>query len=235
MDVRVTIAAARRILYREGCDSGVAGHVSVRDGDSFWISPFEYFDETVPERVSRVGFDLVAMDGDVEVSPAIAFHPAIYRRRPDVGAIVHTHSHYVEVLATAGEPVGMYNELSTIFDGAQAFFSDEASTALSAMVDGDAMATALGDKRVLILRHHGAVFAAPTVEDATIDAIAFEKAARLHVEARSIGGVEMSPAHVAAAKPAYDEYFRRGMWEAHLRRLRIAEPSLFAPTDRKGS
>ena len=50
--IRFDIAMARRILAREGCESTVAGHVSVRapGEDAFWVSPFEYFDETVPER-----------------------------------------------------------------------------------------------------------------------------------------------------------------------------------------
>ena len=59
-DIRFRIAAARRILYREGCDSNVGGHVSARaDGeDAFWVTGFEYFDQTTPDRVCKLGFDL---------------------------------------------------------------------------------------------------------------------------------------------------------------------------------
>ncbi len=59
-DPRFRISAARRILYREGCDSAVAGHVSARAedrDDAFWISPFEYFDETTPDRIVKLSFD----------------------------------------------------------------------------------------------------------------------------------------------------------------------------------
>ena len=54
-DPRFRIAAARRMLARADCDSGVAGHVSERvDGeDAFWVSPFGYFDETTPDMASN--------------------------------------------------------------------------------------------------------------------------------------------------------------------------------------
>ena len=80
-DIRFKIAAARRILARNGCESQVAGHVSARaDGeDAFWVSPFEYFDETLPDRVVKASFDLALLEGDWEPSPAIQFHAAIYQ------------------------------------------------------------------------------------------------------------------------------------------------------------
>src|SRR4051794_31834479 len=110
-DIRFTIAAARRILYREGCDSGVAGHVSGRaeSGDEFWVTPFEYFDETTPDRLLRVDFDLNVIEGGWAPSPAIQFHAAIYAARPDVRSIIHTHSYWVSVFSTLGRPIGMYN------------------------------------------------------------------------------------------------------------------------------
>ena len=56
-DIRFKIAAARRILANNGCESRVAGHVSARaEGeDAFYVTPFEYFDETAarPYRQGR--------------------------------------------------------------------------------------------------------------------------------------------------------------------------------------
>ena len=59
-DIRFRIAAARRMLFRLGCDSNVGGHVSARaDGeDAFWVTGFEYFDQTTPDRVAKLDFDL---------------------------------------------------------------------------------------------------------------------------------------------------------------------------------
>ena len=84
-DVRFKIAAARRMMYREGVDSQTAGHVSVRapGEDAFWATPFEYFDETLPDHVIKVSFDLELLEGDWFASPALAFHAMTYRRRAD--------------------------------------------------------------------------------------------------------------------------------------------------------
>jgi L-fuculose-phosphate aldolase len=75
-DVPFRITVARRILAREGCESAVGGHVSVRvpGEDAFWVTPLEYFDETLPERVIKSSMDLELMEGDGEPSPAVAFH-----------------------------------------------------------------------------------------------------------------------------------------------------------------
>ena len=94
-DVRFRIAAGRRILYREGCDSNVGGHLSARamEGDGFWVTGFEYLDQTLPQNVAKLDFDLNPIVGAHELSPAVNFHSLIYQRRPDVNAIVHVHSH----------------------------------------------------------------------------------------------------------------------------------------------
>src|SRR3954466_14917574 len=106
-DPRFQIAAARRILHREGLDSQVGGHVSLRvpGQDAFLVTPFQYFDETLPEHVSKVGFDLRVIEpGTLPASPGINFHAAIYAARPDVHCVIHTHARNMSVLSTTGGP-----------------------------------------------------------------------------------------------------------------------------------
>jgi len=75
-DIRFKLAASRRILANNGCESRVAGHVSARaEGeDAFFVTPFEYFDETLPDRIVKVSFDLQVLEGEWEPSPAVRFH-----------------------------------------------------------------------------------------------------------------------------------------------------------------
>ncbi|HEY2301777.1 MAG TPA: class II aldolase/adducin family protein, partial [Acidimicrobiales bacterium] len=66
------VAVARRILARGGCESRVAGHVSVRApdrADAMWVSPFGYFDQTVPSDLIKTTLDLERLEGDAEPSP----------------------------------------------------------------------------------------------------------------------------------------------------------------------
>src|SRR3981081_4960347 len=90
-DPRFRLAAARRSLYRTGCDSGVAGHTSMRvEGEeAFWTFPMASFDEALPEHAVKMGFDLQVLEGKIETPFAMAFHAAFYSARPDLQSIIH--------------------------------------------------------------------------------------------------------------------------------------------------
>lgn len=226
--VRFEIAMARRILAREGCESAVAGHVSVRaqGEDAFWVSPFEYFDETEPERVIKSSFDLERLEGDWEPSPAIRFHAAFYMGRPDVNCVIHTHSHYTMVLCTTGRELGMYNDMAALFLDEQAVFVEDG---IRPPVTGAAMVEAVGaDRHVVLAKNHGAIFLGDSLESTTVEAFTFEKAAHIQIEAEMIGGTEHVRAYVERSKNAYHTYYRPQMWAAAVRRLRRDEPEFFA-------
>ena len=83
----------------------VGGHVSARadEGDGFWVTGFEYFDQTMPDGVAKLDFDLQPLVGaSTTLSPAVNFHALIYRAAPRRNAIVHLHSHHVSVLSSIG-------------------------------------------------------------------------------------------------------------------------------------
>jgi L-fuculose-phosphate aldolase len=222
-DPRFRIAASRRILHREGCDSNVGGHVSMRvPGEAaFWVTGFEYFDQTMPDRVCKLDFDLSVLEGEMTFSPAVNFHARIYETRPDVNAIVHLHSHYVSVLSSTGRTIGMYNVASVLFHDDQATYFDDGVKSHLAVVD------ALGDKRVVLMKNHGAIVASQSLEDATIEAVMLEQCARYHLECEAAGGTEIIEAEVVAGRAMYRKHFLPNMWEANFARLRRSDPDLF--------
>ncbi|HVM64845.1 MAG TPA: class II aldolase/adducin family protein [Acidimicrobiales bacterium] len=228
--VRFEIAMARRILAREGCESAVAGHVSVRAAgeEAFWVSPFEYFDETTPDRIIKVSFDLDVLEGDWEPSPAIAFHAAFYRGRPDVNSVIHTHSHYSMVLATTGRELGMYNDMAALFLDEQVVYVEDG---ISPPVDGVRMCELVGDRHVIIMKNHGPIFLGDSLETATVEAFTFEKCAWIQVEAEMIGGTEHVRPYVVRGKEAYRKYYRPQMWAAAVRRMRRDEPDFFVGSE----
>jgi len=225
--VRFEIAMARRILAREGCESAVAGHVSVRapGEDAFWVSPFEYFDETEPERVIKSSFDLELLEGDWEPSPAIKFHAAFYQARPDVNCCIHTHSHYAMVFSTTGRELEMYNDMASLFLDEQVVYVEDG---IMPPVHGPSMCEAIGDRHVLIAKNHGAIFLGDSLETTTVEAFTFEKCARIQIEAEMIGGTPHVRPYVERSKQAYHRYFRPQMWAAAVRRLRRDQPEFFA-------
>jgi L-fuculose-phosphate aldolase len=217
-DVRFRIAAGRRILYREGCDSNVGGHVSARaeEGDGFWVTGFEYLDQTRPEDIAKLDFDLRPLVGEHELSPAVNFHSLIYQRRPDVNAIVHVHS------SIEGQTVGMYNVVAVLFHEEQATYLDDGVKPHTDVVD------ALGpDKHVVLMKNHGAIVVSDSVENAVIEAVTLEAAARYHLECVAAGGTEILDAEVRGGKAMYRRHYLPQMWRANLARLRRSDPDLF--------
>ena len=139
--------------------------------------------------------------------------------------MIHTHSHFVSVFATRRRTIGMYNVVSVLFHDDQVLYEDDGTRKA---VDGKRMAAVLGDKRVILLKNHGAVIASQSLEQATIEAMMLEVAARYHIEAEAVGGDEFPVAEVVRGRAQYRKYFLPNMWEANLRRLRKSDPELFA-------
>ena len=207
-------------------ESRVAGHVSARteEGDGFWVSPFGYFDETTPDMVLKLDFDLNRLEGELPSSPAVEFHAAIYKARPDVGSVIHTHSHWISKFVTRRTVIGQYNVASVLFADDQVLFDRED---MQNHTMGGGMVRMLGDKRVLLMKNHGAVVASETLQQATIEAMMLEKCAEYHLAAEAIGGTEFPPEEVARGKMRYRQFFLPQMWEANYRRLRKSDPDLF--------
>ena len=225
-DPRFRVAAARRILARGGCDSGVAGHVSVRvpGTDVFDVSAFGFFDETTPEQVVTSDLDGNVVRGDWPASPAIKFHAAFYRVRPEVGSVIHTHSHWLSTFVTRDREIGMYNVASVLFHDEQILHADDGT---KPPVPGDEMAGKLGVRSVVLIKNHGAIVVSDTLEKATILALTLEQAARYHLEAEAIDGTEFPLAEVVRAKAKYHQHYLPQMWSACYRRLRTSDPDLF--------
>jgi L-fuculose-phosphate aldolase len=220
------IAAARRILANEGCESMVAGHVSERGrSDSFWISPFEYFDETLPDRVIEIGFDMAVRTGSWEASPAVQFHAAIYQQRPDVGAIVHTHSTCISALTTRQEPVRAYNIVAAPFVGRQSLYLEDG---LQSPVEGKLVAAELASDDVLLISNHGVILVGATLEEATMRAVLIEQAARYQLEATAVGGRPLSDDAVARRAAFFNDGGLAQLWGACLHRLPRTDADLFA-------
>lgn len=106
-----TLAACCRILAKEGHESGLAGQVTAlgEKPGTWWSLKFGLgFEEATGERMVLVNEDLQPVLGKGaggRANPGVRFHVWIYRNRPDVKAIVHTHAPYASALAATGKPL----------------------------------------------------------------------------------------------------------------------------------
>jgi L-fuculose-phosphate aldolase len=233
-DIRLQIAASRRILFRAGLDQqDIAGQVTARASqeDAVWTTPLELFDETLPQHVVKVPFgatranrQLVEVEGGtLPVSSASAWVEAIYRARADVGCVIHTHAPHIVAVSSTGSVVGLYSNRSVIFHGEQAFYDDGGENTDSP----DHIVAALADRSILIMRNHGAVVTAPSVPIATALAVLLEAGARFQVLSMSAGGSPAETSMVSDTRKRAHSDNLQLVWEAHVRRLRRSDPDVF--------
>jgi L-fuculose-phosphate aldolase len=188
MPPREALAVACRILAREGHESGLAGQVSARAErpGTWWTLEFGYgFEEATPERMALVDEDLKPVHGG-RPNPGTRFHIWIYRQRPDVNAIVHTHAPYASALAATGERLKTIHMDSAMLHGT-AHLAEWPGVPV-ADDEGRIISAALGEAKTILLANHGLLAAGASVEEATYLAVFFERAARMQLRAMAAGG-----------------------------------------------
>ncbi|HEY9531821.1 MAG TPA: aldolase [Burkholderiales bacterium] len=188
MPAREALASACRILASEGHESGLAGQVTAR-GDqpgAWWTLQFGYgFEEATPERMVLVDEDLKPLQGG-RPNPGTRFHIWIYRKRPDVNAIIHTHAPYASALAATGQPLKTIHMDSAMLHGT--VHLAEWPGVPVADDEGRIISAALGQAKTILLANHGLLAAGSSVEEATYLAVFFERAARMQLRAMAAGG-----------------------------------------------
>jgi L-fuculose-phosphate aldolase len=198
---RDALATACRILAREGHESGLAGQVSAR-GDApgtWWTLQFGYgFEEASAERMVLVDEDLKPLSGG-RPNPGVRFHVWIYRKRPDVNAIIHTHAPYASALSITGQPLRIAHMDSSMLYGC-AHLAEWPGVPV-ADDEGRIISGALGDAKTILLANHGLLTTGTYVEEAAYLAAFFERAARMQLRAMAAGGVkEVKPELAAEAR-----------------------------------
>ena len=188
-DEREALAIAARILAAEGHESGLAGQVTARADKpgTWWTLPFGCgFDEAAPERMVLVDDDLQPLQGGAQPNPGVRFHLWIYRRRPDVRAIVHTHAPHASALACTSSPLKTIHMDSAMLHGT-AHLAEWPGVPL-ADAEGRIISAALGEAKTILLANHGLLAAGASIEEATYLAVFFERAARMQLRAMAAGG-----------------------------------------------
>lgn len=156
MSLRAEILAAAREMHRLGLVAATLGNVSAREGDAVLITPSARPYEGMSDEdlvTLSLGGEVVA--GEREPSSERRVHLAVYAARPDVGAIVHTHSVHATAWSFRGEP------LDTGTEELEAAAGGPVRTAAQAPSGSDAIARAaveaLDGRRAALLDRHGVI------------------------------------------------------------------------------
>lgn len=195
------LSACCRILAAEGHESGLAGQVTARakKPGTWWTLQFGYgFEEATAKRMVLVDEDLKPLRGG-RPNPGVRFHVWIYKKRPDVQAIVHTHAPYASALSCTCSSLKTIHMDSAMLHGAAHL--PEWPGVPVADDEGRIISGALGRAKSILLANHGLLTTGNSVEEATYLAVFFERAARMQLRAMAAGGYkEVKPALAEEAR-----------------------------------
>ncbi|MYN13866.1 aldolase [Pusillimonas sp. TS35] len=202
--IREKLAITSRVLYDGGHDSGLAGQLTARGTEpgTYYTQRLGLgFDEITVSNILLVNEDLDVLEGHGMPNPANRFHSWIYRHRPDVQCIVHTHPLHAASLSMLETPlVVSHMDNCPLYDDC-AFLQEWPGVPVG-NEEGELISQALGDKRAILLAHHGLLVAATSVEEACILSLQFERAAKMQLLAMAAGSIK--PIQPELGREAHD-------------------------------
>lgn len=204
--LRCTLAAAHRLVAHFVFVDLTYNHLSVRLPDNpshFLVKPANVFMEQVTAS-NLVKYDLdgnQVLPSEYQAAPsAYNIHGAILRARPDLNAVVHTHSPANLAVSAQKHGLLMLTQQAMRFYGQVAYYpydGDDASKEGAAR-----LARGMGDRWLMILHNHGAVVCGKTVPEVYIQHHFLELACRAQIGALAGGGELIVPSPELCAERA---------------------------------
>ncbi|WP_209021060.1 aldolase [Allopusillimonas ginsengisoli] len=192
MSTRDAVAQTCRTLFAFGHDSGLSGQITARaeQPGTYWTQRLGLgFDEITTENMLLIDEDLNVLQGEGMANPANRFHSWLYRSRPDVQCIVHSHAPHVSALSMLEVPLEIAHMDTCVLYGQCAFLEKWPGIPVG-NEEGELISTALADKKAILLAHHGLLVAGASVEEACVIGVMFERAARLQLMAMAAGTIQ---------------------------------------------
>lgn len=226
-DAALQVALGSRIISALGEDLTL-GHVSVRHKCGNLIS------------IKRKGISLAEVstsdsivvnldDPDglsvPEMHLEALIHTEIYRARPEVGAVIHSHPIYSTALSATDADLEYLTHDSVLFHDGLGRYLNSADLIMTSN-QGQRVAEALGNRRAVLLQNHGVVFVGEDIRWAILAAITLERSLKIQILAHQLGSLKpLSVAEVKKIFPVkYQDKFLTEYWERWVREL--GTPSL---------
>lgn len=206
--LRADLLLAARSLKEFGLVWMAGGTVCARDPDSAYVvvtpSGLDY-DSLGPEDMVVVDMELNLIEGEYRPSVATNLWTAIMKARPEIHAVVHSHSPYATAFSVIDQPIPIITETQADW------FGQPVPVAPYAHLEDDhfvsAPVEALGDGYGVLLGQHGPITIGSTLHDALERAVTLEEAAKTYAVSRLLGEpLEFTPEQ---SRRSFDYYHNR--------------------------
>jgi len=225
-ELKETLAYSCNILANEGHWDQILGHVSVRipKQDRILMKPHSFgLEEIRPQHIIVCNLDGKKIEGKYERHSEIFIHTEIFKARPDVNCVVHTHPPYAIAFGSLRQPLRPVSHEGSIFCEGLPLF--DYTTALIRTPElGREVAKTLGSCRGVLMKNHGSTVVGDSIEVATLYAVFLEKAARIQLLATASGEPSWTSDEEAKVKfeQIYTPHRLGSMWDYFIRRAKKA-------------
>jgi L-fuculose-phosphate aldolase len=222
------LALLARMLYREGYDDHLAGHITYKQPDgTFLVNPFGLtWDELRASDVMHMDAEGKLLDGPWTITPAITLHVELHRARHDVGVAVHNHPRWATIWADLQRAPEVYDQTSATYSGEVALF-DDYSGSVDQVANARAAIEAIGAANVALLANHGVLVLGQNPAMAFLRASSFEWRCRQAWHVEAVGkGVPLRPEVQESFGAYFVDHPFPGLFEAMARREIRADASV---------
>ncbi len=224
LELRRKLAYACRILAANGQNDAVYGHVTHRlpGADTCWMKPATIgLDEMTPVAAICIDLDGNVLAGDLPRHLEYPIHTEIFRARPDVTCVIHTHPPFSIAFAATRQPLRPVSHEGSLFTPPDVPRFTRTANLITTPELGEAVAATLRSSLACYLINHGIVVAADSIELAVVAALCLERASYLQLLASASGPdfCWTSDEESLAKRDIYNAKAVQQVWNYYCRRV----------------
>lgn len=196
------------LMNSSGLNQGTSGNISARHKDSMLITPSGIpYEELVPKDIAKLSLnsDDIDWDGPYKPSSEWHFHKAILQKKPELNAVVHTHSTFATVVSIARDNIPACHYMIAAFGGNSvrcAEYETFGTPELSASIT-----KAMIDRSACLLANHGMIAAGKDLDNAMWAAVELETLSKQYYYAKLAGDMTLlSDDEMAVVAEKFKDY-----------------------------
>jgi L-ribulose-5-phosphate 4-epimerase len=170
------------------------------------------------EDIVMVDFDGKLIEGEAPPPMEFHIHSEIYRRRPDVGSVIHAHPLWSTLFSSTGKPVEPVIMQAAVLGEIRTF---DKIASINEKQLGEELAEALGPHHIALLTSHGSVIAAGSLLEAFVLAVYLEENAERQYLARQLGEpTVLTPEQISVIKSnLWKPNLLQKVWDYHAAKI----------------
>lgn len=224
------VALACNILSLEGHGDITLGHVTAREPGSecLYMKPKGLgLEEIKPMDIIMINLEGKKMAGFRGRHSEYPIHTEIYRLRDEINCVIHTHPPYSTALAASDRKLLPVSHEGVLFAGLPVF--TDTTELILKPEQGKLLAEMLGRHKAILMRNHGIVVVGSTIEEATVNAILLEKAAKMQLYAELFKEFHWTSDIEVVRKTdqIYHAKNIKNFWNYYVRKVKRNHPNIY--------